>query len=270
MLDQRPADGDALTLPARELRRLAVEQRLDLQELGSPGDALFDFVRASSFWDDEAELEVPPHRLGRVKRVGLEHHGQAPILGIEIGHIAPADRDAPVGDVEQPSQQVEQRGLSATGRAEQHQEIAVVDGQVEIVQNRHRAVGLDDVLEAHAWHGLTLDRAGSDALHEELAEKEVDDEGGNGGQQRRRHVFVVANSPVVVMTTLARITVIGCVPSPPKVRPIRKSFQIEVICRISTTIRILADIGRMISTKMLQNEPESIIAALMISCGMSL
>ena len=42
LLDQRPADGDALPLAARELRRLAVEQRLDLQELCRPGDALLD------------------------------------------------------------------------------------------------------------------------------------------------------------------------------------------------------------------------------------
>ena len=72
------------------------------------------------------------------------------------------------------------------------------------------------------------------------------------------------------MTTLARITVIGCVPMPPKVRPMRKSFQTEVICRISTTIMMLPHIGRMISTKMRQKDPESIIAALMISCGMPL
>ena len=69
---------------------------------------------------------------------------------------------------------------------------------------------------------------------------------------------------------LARITVIGWVPMPPKVRPIRKSFQTLVIIRISTTIMMLPDIGRMISTKMRQKLPESMIAALMISGGMSL
>ena len=69
---------------------------------------------------------------------------------------------------------------------------------------------------------------------------------------------------------LARITVIGCVPMPPKVRPTRKSFQTLVIIRISTTIMMLPDIGRMISAKIRQKLPESMIAALMISCGTSL
>ena len=48
LLDQRPADGDALALAAGELRRLAVEQRLDLQQLGRPGDAALDLGARSS------------------------------------------------------------------------------------------------------------------------------------------------------------------------------------------------------------------------------
>ena len=55
--DQRAADGDALALAAGELGRLAVEQRLELQELGRLGDAFGDFV----LWelgDPEAEGEI--------------------------------------------------------------------------------------------------------------------------------------------------------------------------------------------------------------------
>ena len=58
-----------------------------------------------------------------------------------------------------------------------------------------------------------------------LAEDEIDDERRDGGEQRGRHVDVVVGLASAVMTTLARITVIGCVPMPPKVRPMRKSFQ---------------------------------------------
>ena len=124
MLDQRPADGDALALAAGELRRLALEQRLDLQELRRPVDPPLDLGAVEPL-RREPELQVPAHGLGRIERVGLEHHGEAAVLGIEVGDVALADHDAAVGDLEQPGEQVEQRGLAAARRPEQHQELAV-------------------------------------------------------------------------------------------------------------------------------------------------
>ena len=49
-----------------------------------------------------------------------------------------------------------------------------------------------------------------------------------------------------------------------------KSFHTVVIIRMRTTIMMLDDIGRIISKKMRQNEPQSMIAALTISSGTSL
>ena len=93
ILDQRAADGDALALAAGELRRAAVEQRLDLQELRCPGDAPLDLGAVEPL-RRQPELQVSAHRLGRIERIGLEHHGEAAILGIEIGDVAAADGDA--------------------------------------------------------------------------------------------------------------------------------------------------------------------------------
>ena len=39
------------------------------------------------------------------------------------------------GDLVQAGKQVEQRGLAAAGGTEQHQELAVVDGEVEILEH---------------------------------------------------------------------------------------------------------------------------------------
>ena len=92
LLDQRPADRDALALAAGELRRLAVEEMVDLEELRRPGDALLD-LGARQPPRRQPELQVPAHRLGRVERVGLEDHGEAAVLGVEVGDVAAVDQD---------------------------------------------------------------------------------------------------------------------------------------------------------------------------------
>src|SRR5690606_21521019 len=103
----------------------------------------------------EPELQISAHRLGGIERVGLEHHCQAPVLRIEVGHIPLTDRDPPGGDVEQASEQIEERGLTATRRTQEDKELAIVDFEVEILEHGHPAVGLDDVFEQYAWHRAT-------------------------------------------------------------------------------------------------------------------
>ena len=41
----------------------------------------------------------------------------------------------PGGHLLQPGKQVEQRGLAAAGGTEQHQELAVVDGEIEVLEH---------------------------------------------------------------------------------------------------------------------------------------
>src|SRR5205085_924279 len=112
---------------------------------------------------------------------------------IEIGNVTIADHDAAVGNFEQAGQKIEKRGLATAGGPEQHQEIAVIDRQIEVVQDRDRSKGLDDMFEGNTRHGSTFDRAGGNSLDEEFADEEVDDEGRNGGEQSCRHVVVIGN-----------------------------------------------------------------------------
>ena len=92
LLDQRAPDGDALALAAGKLGRLAVVECIDLQELRRPLDTSIGDLGLAQPLRGEPELQVPAHRLGRIERIGLEHHGKAAILGIEIGHVAVADQ----------------------------------------------------------------------------------------------------------------------------------------------------------------------------------
>src|SRR5690606_27595706 len=116
---QRAANGDALALAAGKLRRLALEQWLDLQDLGGARDAPLDLVP----WYAgilQAEGKVAFHRHLRVERIGLEDPADTAGLGLLPGAVLALDEYLPIRDVEQPGDTVEQGGLVAAGRPEQH------------------------------------------------------------------------------------------------------------------------------------------------------
>ena len=77
------ADGDALALAAGELRRLAVEQRPELQHVGGALGALLD-VGTVMPGHAQAEADVLRDRHVRIERIGLEHHGDAAVGGLHI------------------------------------------------------------------------------------------------------------------------------------------------------------------------------------------
>ena len=74
--DDGAADGHALALAAGELLRQAVEQVVDLQQLGRLHHPRLDVVGAGLL-QLHAEGHVVVDLHVRVERVGLEHHGDA-------------------------------------------------------------------------------------------------------------------------------------------------------------------------------------------------
>ena len=74
LFDDGPADRSALTLSARQLRRLAIEKMRDLQDVGGAGDPRRD-LGLRDFLADEAETQIFPHAHVRVERIGLKDHG---------------------------------------------------------------------------------------------------------------------------------------------------------------------------------------------------
>src|SRR5690606_24397903 len=143
---QRPADGDALALPARELDRLALQQRLDLQDLGRPLHAASDLVLGHA-GDAQAEAEVSLHRHLRVERAGQANHAVAAVLGFFPGDVLADDDELAVGDLQEPRDAVEKRGLAATRRPEHHQELALVDVEIEMLEDLDAAEAERQVLD---------------------------------------------------------------------------------------------------------------------------
>ncbi len=135
------ADGDALALAAGQLPRLAFEQRLQLQ--GARGR--FDLAGNLLFVGTgqvQGEGHVLAHRHVRVERIGLEHHGQVALGRADIGDVAPVQFDPPAADLLEPGDQAQQGGLATAGGADEDDEFAVADVQVD---------ALDDLVAVEAF-----------------------------------------------------------------------------------------------------------------------
>ena len=134
---QRTTDRHTLALPAGQLRGLAIQQRLDLQDLGGARHAFLD-LRLRHARRLQAERQIAPDRHLRIERVGLEHHADAAILRLLPGDVLALDDDAAGGNVEQACNTVEQGRLAAAGRAQQDEEFAVADVEIERLQHGNR------------------------------------------------------------------------------------------------------------------------------------
>jgi hypothetical protein len=100
----------------------------------------------------------------RVERVGLEDHGDVAVLGRHVIDHSIADPQLAVGDLLQPGHTAQSGRLATAGRADQDEELAVLDLEVEIVHGDDLgAVPLRHVVERdgrHGFHLLRLNRYG--------------------------------------------------------------------------------------------------------------
>ena len=90
----------------------------------------------------------------RVKRVALEDHRHVPVARGEVGDVTITDRDAAVADLLEPGDHAQQRRLTAPGRADQDDELAVRDAERDVVDRDHSTLeDLRHVLEQDPGHG---------------------------------------------------------------------------------------------------------------------
>ena len=136
---QGAPDGDALTLPARELRRLATEIVFQVQQTRGEIDAALDLILGHA-GDAQTERQVAFDVHRRIERVGLEDHADRAVLGVSPRYVLVADRDTAVADVDQAGDAVQQGRLAAAGGAEQDQKLAVMDIEIEFLDDVRPAV----------------------------------------------------------------------------------------------------------------------------------
>ena len=109
---QRAAERDTLLLAAGEFARAAFEEVRDVQDLCSVTHLLVDHV-PGLFAHLQREGEIVEDGLVGVERIVLEHHGDVPVLRVEIGHHPVADKNVAARYRQKPRHEIERRRLAA-------------------------------------------------------------------------------------------------------------------------------------------------------------
>jgi hypothetical protein len=172
LADDRPAHRDALSLPAGERLGLAVEVRGEVEDLGGVLDAAAD-VGPVHAGDLQGEAHVVRDGHVRVERVVLEHHGDVAVLRGDVGDVAVADADRPAVDLLEPGEHPQAGRLAAARGADQDEELAVGDVEVQRVDSGvgRAGVAAGGVVEGDGRHDRFLQRVGGSTARSHLDTK---------------------------------------------------------------------------------------------------
>ncbi len=128
---------------------------LDAQRLGHPRDALVDLcVGDPTDLRLQREFEIFADGVARIERILLEHESHVALGRAPIGNIDPVDEHLPRGRLVEPGDQAQRRCLAGAGLAEQHEELAIGDVEIEVLQRAVAAEVLADALELDVGHDL--------------------------------------------------------------------------------------------------------------------
>jgi hypothetical protein len=100
----------------------------------------------------QAERHVVRDRHVRVERIVLEHHGDVAVLRRHIVDDMVIDGDLAVGDVLQPCDHAQRGRLAATGRSDQHDELVILDLEVDAAHRLHIVIALDNLTQRYVGH----------------------------------------------------------------------------------------------------------------------
>ncbi len=147
---ERAGERDALALAAGELRRVAVGEPRELDQVEEVADPAADLGPARplrSLPGVEAVGDVVGHAHVLEQRVVLEHEAHGPLLHGQARGVVALEQDAAaIGEVETGDDAQERRLARARG-AEQAEQLAGPHLEVEVVQHGGRVEGLRQALD---------------------------------------------------------------------------------------------------------------------------
>ena len=145
--DQRPSHGDSLTLAAGKLRRLALQQLLDIQHFRDVFHSPVDIDLGKPL-KPECEGHVPRDVHVRVKRVVLKDHRDIAVLGFQTADRLVVEPDFTGRQGFKTGEYAQRGGFSATGGPNEHGKLAVIELQAKRRKNSDTSKMFFDVIEA--------------------------------------------------------------------------------------------------------------------------
>ena len=129
LLGERAGERDALALAAGQLMRLALGEGRELDQRQHLLDAAVDLgLRHAVLLEAEGDVRLDASCAGTARRTGTSCWSGAGRAGRRRGPGRRA-RTSPVGRLLEAGDHAHQRGLAAAGRAEQREELALVDAR---------------------------------------------------------------------------------------------------------------------------------------------
>ncbi len=147
VVGQHSGDGDALAHAARERIGVLVLKALEADHLDKAACHL-QALGLGNALHLQAEGDVVYHREPGEKRVLLEHHAA---VRIDLVDLAAVDDDAPGRGLVKTGDEVEQGGFAAARGAQQHDEFALFNLQIDAIERLEITVVLGNAL--HRNHG---------------------------------------------------------------------------------------------------------------------
>ena len=84
--------------------------------------------------------------------VALEHHAEAAVARLEVVDHLSVDADLAGGRILEAGDHAQRRGLAAAGWPDEHDEFAVLDGEIQILHRSHGAEGFLQITELYTRH----------------------------------------------------------------------------------------------------------------------
>ena len=150
--DKSTGKGDTLALATGKLARIALLEPFEIDGLEHLGNALGNLCLA-----DAAHLEAIGHivedRHVRKERIALEHEAEVALVGRDAGDVLAVEEHLARPGLRKAGNQAQRRGLAAARRAQQGNELSLLDRDVVMLQDHVVAVAGCDILEFQKCHG---------------------------------------------------------------------------------------------------------------------
>ena len=156
--DQHPGERDPLLLAAGELPLIAPLVAAEIHLIERPLHAHPNLPpRRLPYL--QAERDIVEHIHVRKDRVVLKDDPDSPLLRRQQRHVLAADQHPAVIGADEARDHAQCRRLAAARRAEQGEELALLDPQAQVIDRERLAVALSQVRELDVRHAVPRSRS---------------------------------------------------------------------------------------------------------------